>query len=281
MPNHVNPVSELGEAMALPTKPLHDKIALVSGSSSGIGAAIAKELSTRGATVVVNYPNASEEASARAVLETLSGNVGDGRAASIILKADLATVEGPKQLAAAVAARYGKLDILVNNAGRSILCDLSEGSDSEVERAWDNVINLNGRGTLLLTRAVLPLLSPSGSRIVNVGSSTSRDPDPHMSIYAGSKGMVESFTRCWARDLSRKHGCTVNTVAPGPVATDALLAAPANFLEHLRTKWDSVPAGARFARPEEVAWVVAELCDERAAWLNGLYIPVTGGFTLS
>lgn len=251
------------------------KVALVSGSSAGIGAAIAKELSRRGASVIINYPFLSEEPAARRVLESLGGN-----SRSIIVEADLTTLEGPKKLAATVADKFGHIDILVNNAGASILCDISEATDMEVYQAWERVANLNGRGTLLLTRAVLPFLAKSGSRIINIGSSASRNPDPHMSLYAGSKGMIEGFTRCWARDFPRKYGCTVNTVAPGPVATESFLAAPPGFLKQLQAKWDNVPVASRFAKPEEIAWVVATLCEEKAEWLNGLYIPVTGGYTI-
>lgn len=259
---------------------LDGKVALVSGSSSGIGAAIARQLASRGAAVIINYPHPSEEACARAVLNSLPETC-PSRGKSIMVEADLSTLEGPKKLSAAASAAFGSVDILVNNAGRSATINLAEASDDDFHEAWQEMVSLNCRGTLLLTRAVLPFLSGAGSRIVNVGSSTSRDPDPDMSIYAGTKGMVESFTRCWARDLPRKYGCTVNTVAPGPVATEGLLNAPPGFLDGLWAKSESVPAGPRFARPEEVAWVVAELCDEKAAWLNGLYIPVTGGSTLS
>lgn len=263
--------------MESPNLSLKGKVALVSGSSSGIGAAIARELSTRGAAVIVGYPYPSEASSARAVLGSL---VGDAKSISITVEADLATTDGPKQLAAAAAAHFGKIDILVNNAGHCGICSISDGSDAEIEDAWEKTINLNGRGTVLLTRAILPLLAPTGSRIINIGSSTSRDPDPDMTIYAGSKGMIESFTRCWAREFPRKYGCTVNTVAPGPVATEALLAAPADSVDLLRSRLDQVPVESRFAQPEEIAWVVAELCEAKAAWLNGLYVPVTGGLML-
>ena len=263
---------------AQPGQSLAGKVALVSGSSSGIGAAIARELSSRGASLIINYPFASEEASARVVLASLATS-----SQSIIAEADLATLDGPKRLAAAVSERFGRVDILVNNAGHSSFCDLSEATDDEVQRAWDRTVNLNGRGTLLLTRAVLPILAASGSRIVNVGSSTSRDPDPHMSIYAGTKGMIEGFTRCWARDLPRQYGCTVNAVAPGPVGTEALLAAEGEgggFMRTLQARKEQTPVAPRYATPQEIAWMVAALCEEGASWVNGAIIPVTGGGTL-
>ena len=106
-----------------------------------------------------------------------------------------------------------KFDFLINNAGISALDKISEASDEEILRTWDLVVNLNGRGTMLLTRAVLPLLPPEGGRIINIGSATSRDPDPDLTIYAGTKGMIEAFTRCWSRFFPRRYGCTVNTIA--------------------------------------------------------------------
>ncbi|ENH63504.1 Glucose 1-dehydrogenase 2 [Fusarium oxysporum f. sp. cubense race 1] len=198
-----------------------------------------------------------------------------------MVQADLATTDGPGILADVISVKFGKLDILVNNAGRNAFCDIATATDAEVNKLWDDIVGVNGRGTLLLTRAVLPILSPANSRIINIGSISSRDPDPNLSIYAGTKGMIESFTRCWARDFPRRYRCTVNTVAPGPVATEKLLAAPESYSGILREKWDRTPAAARFAKQEEVAWVVAELCDEKASWVNGAYIPVTGGATLS
>lgn len=260
--------------MATTEKTLAGKVALVSGSSSGIGAAIARELSSRGASVIICYPDPSECVAAQAVLDGLPGS-----SRSIVAEADLATTEGPRKLAAVAAAEFTKIDILVNNAGYSGLCDITspDVSDAEALRSWDRAVNLNGRGTMLLTRAILPLLSPNGSRIVNIGSSTSRDPDAAMTIYAGTKGMVESFTRCWARDFPRKYGCTVNTVAPGPVATTSMRAAPPELLNQLAVRSSQTPAGSRFAEPSEIAWVVAFLCEEKSGWLNGLYIPVSGG----
>lgn len=258
-----------------PSGVLNGKVALISGSSSGIGAAIARELSSRGAHVIINYPFESEKMSALSVLSSLGGS---GK--SIAVEADLSTLAGPRKLVDAAVAEFGQIDILVNNAGISALSAFDEGTDEEVSRMWDSIVSVNGRGTMLLTRATLKQLSRRHSRIINICSSTSRNPDPDMTIYAGSKGMIESFTRCWARDLPRKYGCTVNTVAPGPVSTQQMLSAPAEFLDKLASQFDSIPVASRMAKPEEIAWTVAMLCDEQAGWLNGLYIPVTGGSTL-
>lgn len=256
---------------------LTGKVAVVSGSSSGIGAAVARELSQRGAHVAINYPFPSEKANAEAVLNSLSSK----STTSIIVEADLSTESGPQHLADTVARHFGKIDILVNNAGLGLFCSLDEPDDKKILEIWDRVTSLNVRGAMLLTRAVLTHLSPKNARIVNICSSTSRNPEHNMTIYAGSKGMIESFTRAWARELPRKYGCTVNAVAPGPVATPQMLTGPAAILESVTSQFNTVPVAPRMANPEEIAWTVASLCEEGASWLNGLYIPVTGGQTLS
>lgn len=251
---------------------LDGKVAVVSGSSSGIGAAIAEELSKRGAIVVINYPSDTEKSKAESVQRSLPTG-----SKSIIVEADLSTTSGPEKLANAAAETFGHIDILVNNAGLMTITNLETSDSLSLAASFDRVLAVNGRGTLLLTQAVLKFLSSKHSRIVNIASATSRDPDPDMSIYAGSKGMIESYTRCWARDLPRKYGCTVNAVAPGPVSTETMQAAPAEFHQLLETRLRRNPVATRMARPEEIAWTVAMLCEERSEWLNGLYVPVTGG----
>ena len=252
------------------------KVALVSGSSSGIGAAIARELSRRGANVIVHYRSEGEKSQAEEVFKSLPGI-----SKAFTVEADLSTLDGPRRLADACGTEFGRIDILVNNAGISEQSVLDCLDDKEIENTWDKIINVNGRGTLLLTRAVLKYLSPIHSRIINICSSTSRRPDPDMTIYAGSKGMIESFTRCWAVDLPHKYGCTVNAVAPGPVATEHMLNSPEDFLATIGKVIEQTPASPRMAKPEEVAWTVAVLCEEGASWLNGLYIPVAGGLVFS
>lgn len=129
----------------------------------------------------------------------------------------------------------------------------------------------------MLARAVLKHLTPKISRMIKIGSITSRNPEPDMSIYAGSNGMAESLTKCWARDLPRQYGCTVNTVVPGAVATEMMQMAPPQVLETITRTVTSTSVASRITEPSEIAWTVAMLCEERAGWLNGLYFPVTGG----
>ncbi|KAH9207848.1 hypothetical protein DL95DRAFT_481965 [Leptodontidium sp. 2 PMI_412] len=254
------------------SKSLEGKVALVSGSSAGLGAAIVRELSSRGALVAINYPFPSEKAIAEALAKTLGNS-----AQSIIIEADLSSRDGPRILAEKTAAAFGKIDILVNCAGINRMMPLDDPSDEKVEDSWEAVVHTNARGTFFLTRAVLKYLSPHGSRIVNIGSSVSRVAGPDSSIYAGTKGMIESYTKCWAMELPRKYGCTVNGVAPGIIGTDAFHAAPQALRDALQPMIHATPVAPRVGSPEEVAWVVAMVCEKEAAWLNGLYIPVSGG----
>jgi 3-oxoacyl-[acyl-carrier protein] reductase len=251
---------------------LSGKVALISGSSSGLGAAIARELFSRGASVVINYPNSSEKANADKVLKSLNDE-----ARAVAVEADLSAPEGPQNLADAAAKAFGKIDILVNSAGINRPTPLDDPDDERVYQTWHDVFNLNARGTFFLTRAVLKHLSRKNSRIINIGSSVSRCPAPDSSIYAGTKGVIEVYTRCWATELPRKYGCTVNAFAPGPIGTDAFNAAPSFVREALKPLIDATPVAPRVGTPEEVAWAVATLAEDKASWINGAFIPISGG----
>lgn len=250
------------------TLTLAGRVAVVSGSSQGIGAAIARELSSRGALLVLNYPYPSEQGSAEAVRNSLPTS-------AIAVEADMSTADGPAALVRAAVAKFGHVDILVNNAGVS---DQTRLADMTAER-WDAVFHLNARGPALLTQAALPHLSRGGrSRIVNIVSPTSRDPrQPGWTLYGGSKGALDSMTRCWARELPREHGCTVNAVAPGPVDGRAIDLAPEGLNKALREFADTTPVAPRFTQAAEVAWAVAMLCEDGASWINGDIVNVSGG----
>jgi len=254
---------------------LAGKVALVSGSSVGLGAAISRELFNRGASVVINYPHPGEKANADKVLQSLGVP-----SRAIAVEADMSTLEGPRVLADTAAKAFGKIDILVNCAGITRPVFLDDPDDAKVEKAWHDIIHVNGRGVFFLTRAVLKYLSRKNSRIINIGSSISHSPGPDTSIYAGTKGLIEVYTKCWAMELPRKYGCTVNAVAPGPVGTDGFYTAPSAVREALQPMVDATPVAARVGTPEEIAWLVASLSEEGAGWVNGAYIPINGGSSL-
>ncbi|KAL1884784.1 hypothetical protein Plec18167_002376 [Paecilomyces lecythidis] len=245
---------------------LAGKVAIVSGSNAGIGAAIIAELNSRGAYTVINYPFPHFRDEAEKLISSL-------KAPAIAVEADLSTVSGPQKLVDATVAKWGKIDILVNSAGLAVNKPFEEQTLDD----WDLVVNLNGRGTFLLTQAALKHLTKGGSRIVNIVSISSRGPPPGQTIYAGSKGMVDSFTRCWAKELPPKYGCTVNAVSPGPTKTAGFADAGEEQMKILQPTIDQTPAGARMGEPSEIAYAVAFLCEERARWVNGEHMVVCGG----
>ncbi|OQV03392.1 hypothetical protein CLAIMM_08441 [Cladophialophora immunda] len=261
-------VSTNSETKGLDT--LRGKVAIVSGSCSGIGEAIARELAARGAHLVVNYPYPHLKDTALAIVDSLP-------TPSIAVGADLSTVTGPAELVRETVKTFRRVDILVNNAGVAVNLPLEEQNLTH----WDRLINLNGRGTFLLTKEVLPYLPKKedggGGRIVNIVSISARAPPPHQTIYAGTKGMVDSFTRCWAKELPPKYGCTVNAVSPGATRTPAFAGAGAEMMAILQPVINETPCGPRLGEPEEVAYATAFLCEDRSRWLNGTHIFVTGG----
>ncbi|KAK3081980.1 hypothetical protein LTS18_009288 [Coniosporium uncinatum] len=250
---------------------LTGKVALVSGSSSGIGKAVAVELSRRGASIVLNYPFSDLKAEADEVLAGLRSDV-----KSVAVEADLSTTTGPSRLIDEAVAVFGHIDILVNNAGRA--------GDKPLEDVtlhdWDSMINLNARGTLLLTQAALKHLSRQNSRIVNITSSTARDAQANFTVYSGTKAMIDLFTRVWAKELPRKYGCTVNSVAPGPVNTEMMMAAPEEFKKGIQSLVEHTPVAPRMAHTWEIGYLVAMLCEEGAGWANGVYLVGAGGLNV-
>jgi NAD(P)-dependent dehydrogenase (short-subunit alcohol dehydrogenase family) len=160
----VDPRELFKSSCLAPIQMLQGKVAVVTGSSSGIGAAIARELASRGASVVINYPYVSLEQQGESILEILD-------TPGISVQADLSTVEGPKQLIDTTVKKYGRIDILINNASVAIFKPLELAILDE----WDRVVKLNGRGYLLTTQSALPHLS-NPSRIINITSSDCRFP---------------------------------------------------------------------------------------------------------
>ncbi|KAJ9136940.1 3-oxoacyl-(Acyl-carrier protein) reductase [Pleurostoma richardsiae] len=262
---------------------LAGKTALISGSSAGIGAAIAVELSARGANIVLNYPFPELEEEAKNVAAKL-------KTPWIAVQADLSTVEGPAQLVQAAVIRFGVINILVNNAAVVPHCPTWEVSPE----VWDKTFNLNARGTFLLTQAVLPHLPPykpssppsqsgvkGGSRIICIGSGSGRIPQPELLVYSATKGALDSMIKVWAKELPPIYGCTVNGVAPGPVDTETFRRGAGSQLEATKAEFEKeTPCEGSLADPEDVAWTVAWLAEDRSKWVNGEYIMVNGGLCM-
>lgn len=172
----------------MPEQTLAGKVAIVSGSSSGIGAAIVRELSSRGANTVVNYPFPGLESEASAVISSLQSP-----SSAISVEADMSQIESAQKLVDSAIAKWKRLDIIVNCVALAVNKPLEEQTLED----WDLLVNINGRGTFLLTKAALPHLTKGSGRIVNIASISARGPPPNQTIYAGTKGMVDSFTKCW------------------------------------------------------------------------------------
>ncbi|KAJ3460074.1 hypothetical protein MRS44_010941 [Fusarium solani] len=265
-------------------KTMAGRTAIISGSSKGIGAGIALELSNRGANIVLNYPFPSLEAECQTVGKTLKTDW-------IAVCADLASVDGPSELVRQAVARFVHIDILVSNAGYVPIAPLWDASLS----MWDRAMNLNARGAFALVKASLPHLTPykpadppsmsgtvGGSRIIIVGSAASRVPKANQGVYAATKGALDSILRVWAKELPPKYGCTVNLVAPGPVLTET-------FLEHFTPEeWEKIkgmliaetPVEGGAASVEDVAWAVAFLAEERSRFINGEFMLLSGGVSM-
>lgn len=264
-------------------KTLLGRAAIISGSSAGIGAAIARELSVRGANIVLNYPFPELEAECKAVGKAL-------QTSWIAVCADLSTLEGPGLLVDAAVEEFGYIHILVNNAGI-----VSHGPTWEIDgMKWDRAMNLNARGTFLLTKAVLAHLTPyqrstppaasgvmGGSRIICIGSGAGRLPQPDLIAYSATKGALDSMIKNWAKELPPIYGCTVNGVAPGPVNTKTFRTSFAPVLEETKASFsESTPCEGSVADEDDIAWTVAFLAEPRSKWINGEYINVNGGLMI-
>jgi 3-oxoacyl-[acyl-carrier protein] reductase len=248
----------------LTAKKLSGKVALVTGGSRGIGAAIANALADDGADVAISYAASADKAAA-VVKELLAKGV---RAHAF--KADQADAQQVAGLVNAVVDRFGKLDILVNNAGvfANAPVDVRTNNLDELERLF--AVNVGGVAAAVRTAA--PLMA-SGGRIISIGSvAGDTSPWPGVADYSATKGAVAAYTRGWARDLGPK-GITVNTVQPGPIDTD-MAPKEGELADGLKAR----TALGRYGKAEEVAAAVSFLAGPDAAYITGTTLNVDGGF---
>lgn len=243
-------------------KPSNSKVALVTGASRGIGAAIARRLAKDGFAVAVNY--ASSPAQADALVAELQ--VAGGKAFAV--KADVASVSEVRAMFDAVEAQLGKVDVLVNNAGVLKTVPLAEHTDA----LYDQTFDINVRGTFNTLREAATRLN-EGGRVVNFSSTTLALNMPGYAIYNATKAAVEAFTHVFAKEL-RGRNITVNAVAPGPIATSLFLDGKTE--EQIQT-FARMPPLQRLGQPEDIASVVAFLAGPDAGWVNGQVLRANGG----
>ncbi|GKZ20567.1 hypothetical protein AbraIFM66951_005892 [Aspergillus brasiliensis] len=259
------------------TLPLQGKLAIVTGASRGIGASIAWELARRGANVCMTYVS-STSAQAIADLRTKITTQLPHSPTTWSIQADLSIPTGASEVISHLKSQVStttplKIDILVNNAGIEIVNHLAETTIAD----YDKVFNLNVRGTLLMTQAVLPYLPPEGhGRIINLSSVGARYGFKGISLYIASKAAIEGFTRAWAAELG-VNGTTVNAVAPGPVPSDLLDRIPEEIVQLQK---DTTPVEQRLGTVGEISSVVAWLAGRDASWVTGQVICASGGWAM-
>jgi 3-oxoacyl-[acyl-carrier protein] reductase len=249
--------------MAVSQQPLTDKVALVTGASRGIGAAIAKRLAADGAEVILHYGSGKQEAAVIAAEIVRSG----GKATTV--GADLSAKDGPAKLAAAVS--HSHIDILVNNAGVAPFANIEDTT----EEAYDTLSNINMRSLFFVTKHLLPKLR-DGGRIINLSSAVARTAFPGIPAYSATKGFVDVLTLQLAAHLAPRR-ITVNAVAPGAIDTQM-------------SGWIHQPGGTDtlkqiqalpgIGKPEHVAGVVSFLAGPDGAWTTGQTVDVSGGTKL-
>ncbi len=239
-----------------------NKVAIVTGSSRGIGAAIAERLAADGFTVVINYAGRAAEADALVAKLKQAG----GRALSV--QADVADAASVKRLFDTVEKEAGVVDVLVNNAGIMRLATLAESDDALI----DSQISVNLKGTINTLREAARRMQ-SGGRIVNLSSSVVGLCQPTYAVYAATKAGVEAMTHILSREL-RGRNITVNAVAPGPTATALFLdGKPQEVIDHLM----KLAPLERLGQPEDIASAVSFLAGPDGAWINGQVLRANGG----
>ena len=238
------------------------QVAIVSGSSRGIGRAIALELARRGMAVVVNYRSAETEAQAVAAEVRALG------VDCLCLQADVADPDQARGLIRDVQAQWGRVDVLVNNAGITRDKTLRKLTDDD----WLQVINTNLGRVYYCTSAAMPIMIKQNfGRIINISSYVGQAGNFGQANYGASKGGIIAFTKTAALELAR-YGITVNAIAPGFTETEMLSKVPPDVQDKIRAR---IPMG-RFGKPEEVAKVVAFIATE-ADYITGQQINVNGG----
>lgn len=244
---------------------LSKKIALVTGSSKGIGAAIALQLAKEGATVIVNYTRSQADAD-KVVAEIIKHG---GRATAI--QADVSKPLDVNALFKSIQHLYGHIDILVNNAGIYATGALEQITEEEFHRHFD----LNVLGLILCTQAAIACFNPRGGAIVNVSSSVTSFTPAFSTVYTASKGAVDAITRTLANELGPKQ-IRVNSVNPGLVVTEGVHAS-GFFADDFRRQIESITPLGRIGAPQDIAPAVAFLASDEASWITGETLIIGGG----
>lgn len=244
---------------------LSGKVAVVTGASKGIGAAIAKAFAAEGAAVVVNYSSGRE--GAERVVAQISAQ--GGRAVAV--HADVSKAADVKRLFEETKNSFGQLDVLVNNAGVYAFASIEEFSQSEYERQF----GINVLGPLLATREAVKLFGEKGGSIINISSVASESPIPNASVYSATKAALDSITRTLAAELGPKK-IRVNAIAPGAVETEGTHTIGVVGSDFAKEMIGRTPLG-RMGQPDDIAPVAVYLASSESGWITGERLTASGG----
>lgn len=245
---------------------LKGKVAIVTGASKGIGAGIAKSFGSAGASVVVNYSSSKE--GAEQVVAEIEKNGGK----AIAVRGDMSKSADVRHLFEETKKVFGSVNILVNNAGVFHFAPLEEVTEEEFHRE----MNTNVLGPILATRESLKYFPPEGGSVINIGSIISDIPTPNGSVYASTKGALDSLSQILALELSPRN-IRVNTIAPGPVETEGTRSLGITGSDFEKVMISRTPLG-RIGRPDDVAKVALFLASDESTWLTGEKISASGGY---
>jgi 3-oxoacyl-[acyl-carrier protein] reductase len=243
---------------------LTGKVAVVTGASKGIGAAIARALAAAGASVIVNY--ASSKSGADAVVAAITQAGGKAHA----VRGDVAKAAEAKGIVDAALKTYGRLDILVNNSGV-----YEFGAVAAItEEQFHKMFNINVLGLLLVTQAAVPHLG-EGASIINIGSTISRISPPESAVYTATKGAVNSITQVFAKEFGKRK-IRVNAINPGIVETEGTQTAGFIGSDFEKAMVSQTPLG-RLGQPGDIADIAVFLASDDARWLTGELLHASGG----
>ncbi len=247
------------------TKKLAGKVAVVTGASKGIGAAIAKHLAEEGASVIVNY--ASSKEGAERVVREITGRGGK----AVAVQADVAKPSDIKRLFAEAQKAFGRLDILINNAGIYEFAPL----EAVTEEHFHKQFNLNVLGLILSTQEAVKHFGPEGGSIVNISSIVSTYAPPNASVYSATKAAVDAVTKSLAKELGPRK-IRVNSINPGMVETEGCHAAGIADSDMRKQTEATTPLG-RIGQPQDIAPAAVYFASSDSAWVTGETLYLTGG----
>lgn len=243
---------------------LSGKVAIVTGASKGIGAAIARAFANAGAAVAVNY------ASSKADADRVVGDIAKAGGKAIAIQADVAKRADVERLFAETKAKLGKPNILVNNAGVYRFGPLESVTEQDFHRHFDT----NVLGAILAIQEAVKAFDGAGGSVINISTIASTNPSPNTLLYSASKSAIDTITRELALELAPK-GIRVNAIAPGMTETEGFAAAGLSA-ESAKALGFSLPMG-RLGKPEDIARVALFFASDQSAWVTGERISASGG----